>query len=223
MLNILLVEDDLDLAKTVVEYLELEQVNCDHASNGVAGFNLASQHKYDVILLDLNLPRMDGLSVCEKLRSDGNDTPILMITARVQLDDKIDGFRVGTDDYLVKPFELKEMVVRIDALSRRRSGQTQRLSCGDLEMNLSQRSVTRSGQTLKLSPTNWRLLETLLRHSPNVVSREELEKSVWGDEPPDSNSLKVHLHNLRKVIDTPFSDSLIQTVSGHGFTIRVPE
>ena len=115
------------------------------------------------------------------------------------------------------------MVVRIDALSRRRSGQTQRLACGDLEMNLSQRSVNRAGQTLKLSPTSWRLLETLLRHSPNVVSREELEKSVWGDEPPDSNSLKVHLHNLRKVIDTPFSKPLIQTVSGHGFTIRVPE
>lgn len=220
MLNVLLVEDDIDLAKTVIEYLELEKISCDHASNGVAGLNLATQHFYDSILLDLNLPRLDGLSVCQQLRALGNDTPILMLTARDQLSDKLDGFHAGTDDYLVKPFELKEMVVRIKALSKRRSGQSQYLRCSDLEMNLNERTVVRAGQVIKLSPITWRFLESLLRASPNVISRQELEQAVWGDELPESNSLKVHLFNLRKAIDTPFSIPLLHTISGHGFALR---
>ena len=223
MLNVLIVEDDLDLAKTILEYLELEDISCDHASNGVRGLNLIKENNYDVILLDINLPRMDGLSVCNKLRKEGNDTPILMITARDQLNDKIEGFHVGTDDYLVKPFELKELTARIHALSRRRSGQVQLLRCADLEMDMNNRSVIRNGQTIKLSPTSWRLLETLLRHSPNVVSKRELEKVVWGDEPPDSNSLKVHIFNLRKAIDNPFALSLLHTIQNHGFALRLED
>jgi DNA-binding response OmpR family regulator len=220
MLNVLIVEDDLDLAKTIAEYLELEEIACDHASNGVAGLNLAQQNNFDVILLDLNLPRLDGLGVCQQLRQAGNDTPVLMITARDQLDDKIEGFRVGTDDYLVKPFELKELIVRINALARRRSGQAQLLRYSDLEMNLNTRSVTRAGQALKLSPTTWRLLEILLRQAPNVVLKQELEQAVWGSELPDSNSLKVHLFNLRKAIDAPYPTPLLQTIAGHGFALR---
>lgn len=220
MLNVLIIEDDLDLAKTMIEYLELDGMRCDHASNGVSGLNLAKQHRFDVVLLDLNLPRLDGLSVCQQLRQDGNDTPVLMITARDQLDDKIDGFRVGTDDYLVKPFELKELIVRINALARRRSGQAQTLRYEDLEMNLSEHKVERGSQNLKLSPTAWRLLETLLRYAPNVVSKQVLEQAVWGDELPDSNSLKVHMFNLRRVVDTPYPTSIIKTVSGHGFVLR---
>lgn len=109
MLNALLIEDDLDLAQTVVQYLALEQIRCDHASNGIAGLNLMLRERYDVLLLDLNLPRLDGLSVCERLRGAGDDTPVLMLTARDRLEDKIDGFRAGTDDYLIKPFELREL------------------------------------------------------------------------------------------------------------------
>jgi len=223
MLTLLLVEDDLDLAQTLVDYLDLEDIRCDHASNGMAGLELMRRGRYDALLLDLNLPRLDGLSVCQRLRTDGNDTPILMLTARDQLEDKLDGFRAGTDDYLVKPFALQELVVRVQALARRRSGQAQCLRCTDLEMNLAERSATRAGQSLKLTPTGWRLLEALMRASPAVVSRQALESAVWGEEMPDSDSLKVHLFHLRKAVDAPFPTQLIQTVPGHGFVIKGPD
>jgi DNA-binding response OmpR family regulator len=220
MLNVLLVEDDIDLAETVVDYLELEKIHCDYASNGISGLQLVRENRYDVLLLDLNLPRLDGLSVCQQMRAAGDDTPVLMLTARDQLGDKIAGFNAGTDDYLVKPFEMKELVVRLLALSRRRSGQVRRLHCGDLEMNLSERTLLRAGKTIKLSPTGWQLLEALMRASPSVMSRRELETAVWGDEIPDSNSLKVHLFHLRKAIDAPFDMPLLHTVTGHGFALR---
>lgn len=220
MLNVLLVEDDLDLADTVVQFLELEGITCHHAANGMAGLQLAGEGQYQVLLLDLNLPRLDGLTLCERLRSSGDDTPILMLTARDGLDDKLAGFEAGTDDYLVKPFALQELVVRLEALARRRSGQVQKLSCGDLEMDLSDKTVIRGSTSLKISPTGWRLLEALLRASPEVVSRQTLEEAVWGDDIPDSNSLKVHIFNLRKVIDTPFPAPLLHTVAGHGFALK---
>ena len=219
MLKLLLVEDDLDLAQTLIQYLELEEMRCDHASNGVAGLNLCKANQYDVLLLDINLPRMDGLTLCQTLREWGDDTPVLILTARGQLDDKLQGFNAGSDDYLVKPFELQELVVRIQALSRRRSGEIQKLTCGGLEMNLREHSVQRDGRRLKLSPTGWLLLEQLLRASPAPVSREALMDAVWGDEQPDSNSLKVHIFNLRKVIDGGFVTPLLHTVNGVGFAL----
>jgi len=222
MLKSLLVEDDLDLAQTLVQYLELESIICDHASNGIAGLNLINQNSYDVLLLDINMPRLDGLSLCQRLREQGNDTPILMLTARGQLGDKLEGFSAGTDDYLVKPFEMQELVARGLALASRRSGQVQKLSCDDLQMNLSDRSVSRNGQILKLSPTSWRLLECLMRASPSPVSREALMDAVWGEDHPDSNSLKVHIFNLRKVIDGSFQKPLLRTISGVGFAIKPP-
>lgn len=220
MLNVLLVEDDLDLADTVVQYLEIEGISCVHGANGMAGLQLAREGGYHVLLLDLNLPRLDGLSLCEQLRASGDDTPILMLTARDGLDDKLEGFQAGTDDYLVKPFALQELVVRINALARRRSGQVQKLSCADLEMNLSDKTVTRGSTIIKLSPIGWRLLEALLRASPDVISRQELEEAVWQDDLPDSNSLKVHIFHLRKAIDVPFATPLLQTIKGHGFALR---
>lgn len=220
MLNILLIEDDLDLADTVVQYLELEGIRCDHAANGMAGLQLATEGHYQVLLLDLNLPRLDGLSLCQRLRAAGDDTPILMLTARDSLDEKVAGFQAGTDDYLVKPFALQELIVRVEALARRRSGQVRKLSCGDLEMHLGEKTVTRNTLPIKLSPIGWRLLETLLRASPEVVSRQALEEAVWGDDFPDSNSLKVHMFHLRKAVDGPFATDLLQTVAGHGFAIR---
>lgn len=223
MLNVLLIEDDLDLAETVIQYLEFENIRCDYASNGMAGLQLLRDNRYQVVLLDLNLPRLDGLSLCKRLRSDGNDTPILMLTARDRLDDKLAGFEAGTDDYLVKPFELQELVVRIHALSKRRSGEVQKLRYDDLEMDLQIRSVTRNGVRLKLSPTGWTLLEVLLRAAPAVVSRQDLEESIWGDDIPDSNSLKVHMFHLRKAINTPFAKPVLHTIPGHGFALSVSE
>ncbi|WP_317932927.1 response regulator transcription factor [Halioxenophilus sp. WMMB6] len=218
MLTVLLVEDDLDLAATVVQYLSLEGVECDHASNGVAGLELMRRQQYDVLLLDLNLPKLDGLSVCQQLRRDGNDTSILMLTARDQLQDKLAGFDSGTDDYLVKPFELQELVVRIKALAKRRSGQTRVLRWADLEMNLDSKQVTRAGRPIKLSPLAWQLLEELMRAAPAVVAKAQLEQSLWGDDLPDSNALKVHLHHLRKALAG--ADAVVETVAGQGFALR---
>ncbi|MCW7753014.1 response regulator transcription factor [Desulfobotulus sp. H1] len=220
MLSVLLVEDDLDLAETLIDYLALESVLCDHAGNGMAGMQLIRNNCYDVILLDINLPRMDGLHVCETVRREGKETPVLMLTARGQLEDKLEGFGAGADDYLVKPFELKELVVRIHALAGRRSGQTRLLRCGDLEMNMMARRVTRAGKEIRLSPTGWKILEALMRSTPETVSRQKLTEAVWGEDPPDSDSLKVHLFHLRKALDAPFEQSMIQTVPGHGFAIR---
>ena len=219
MLNILLVEDDFDLAETVIDYLELEGIHCEYASNGSAGRQLIGQNSYDVILLDLNLPHIDGLSLCRQARSNGDETPVLMLTARDQLADKLDGFDAGTDDYLVKPFELQELAVRIQALANRRSGQARCLRYQDLEMNLSRHTVTRSGRALRISPTGWRILEALLRAAPYTISRAKLINTVWGEDSPDSDSLKVHLHHLRKTVDGPFPTPLVQTVTGHGFAI----
>lgn len=223
MLNALLIEDNLDLANTVIDYLSLEKIDCDHASNGISGLELLKNNQYDVLLLDLNLPRLDGLEVCEKLRRMGADIPILMLTARDQLKDKIAGFDAGTDDYLVKPFELEELVVRVQALSKRRSNQAQLLRCGDLVMNLTEKTVERDNQLLKLSPIAWKLLEALLRSSPSPLTRYQLETAIWGDELPESNNLKVHLFNLRKAVDGPFESALIHTISRHGFALRAEQ
>jgi len=219
-LEVLLVEDDIDLAKTIVLYCELEDIVCDHASNGASGLNLARENNYQVLLLDVNLPRMDGLTVCESLRGDGNDTPVLMLTARTALEDKLAGFQAGTDDYLVKPFDMEELIARIHALASRRSGQVQKLEVGDLSLDLKNKTVQRGEDLLKLSPTNLKMLETLMRSSPNVVSKRELEQAVWGEEPPDSNSLSVHIYNLRKAVDREGDEPLIQTVTGHGFALK---
>jgi len=219
-MNVLLVEDDHDLACTVIDYLALEQIDSDHASNGVAALNLLRSHRYDVILLDINLPRLNGFSVCQQLRLDGLDTPVIMLTARDQLSDKLEGFRAGTDDYLVKPFELEELVVRLQSLARRRSGQVQQLQYRDLTMNLSERQVSRGGERLHLSPSNWTLLEVLLRAAPASVTKNQLERALWGDDSPDSNALKVHMFKLRKAINIDGAPALIHTLSGFGFVLR---
>lgn len=218
-MNILLVEDDIDLAETVCEYLEMEGMNCVHALNGEAGLSIALDNKFQVILLDLNLPRLDGLSLCKKLRDEGDDTPILMLTARDSLDNKIDGFQAGTDDYLIKPFALQELMFRIIALSKRRSGLVRKLYCHDLEMDVETKTILRADQQINLSPSLWKILEVLVRASPKVVPRTELETAVWGEDIPESNSLKVQMHHLRRAVDSPFPHQLIHTVPRHGFAI----
>lgn len=220
MLNLLLVEDDIDLATAVVEYFELESINCDHAANGVAGLKFIEENTYHAIILDLNLPRMDGISVCKAARNKGIDTPIIMLTARDSLDDKLLGFKSGTDDYLVKPFAIEELLVRVQALAGRRSGQVQVLSVADLQLDLTNKRASRGEHQIKLSPTTWKIAEVLVRASPNALSRSDLMQAVWGDEQPDSNSLKVHIYNLRKQLEQEGKPSLLHTIPGHGFAIR---
>ena len=219
----LLVEDNVSLAQTVIAYFDLEGIDCDYASTGSQGLDLALSNVYQAILLDINLPRMNGLEVCEVLRNRGVDVPVLMLTARDSLADKLAGFDAGTDDYLVKPFELSELTARVKALAKRRSLLAQQLEVGPLLMDLSLKTACRHGQILSLTPTCWTLLEILMRESPNVVSREKLQNAIWkGSDLPNSNVLKVHLYKLRQQVDKPFSTKLIHTVAAHGFAIRVP-
>lgn len=223
MLNVLLVEDDLDLAATLMDVMQLENMACDHASNGLAGLQLLQQQQYDVLVLDLNLPKLDGLSVCRQAREQGQDMPVLMLTARDALDDKLQGFEAGSDDYLVKPFEVEELLARIRVQARRRSGQARRIWRGDIQMWLDEHRAQRGERILNLSPTGWRLLECLLRASPSPVSREKLISAVWGENPPDSNSLKVHIHKLRKTLEQGGEPSCIFHIAGAGFALQLED
>jgi len=218
-INVLLVEDDIDLASTMVDYFEIESISCDHAANGIHGLSLIENNHYDVILLDINLPRLDGLSVCHKVRSMSNDTPILMLTAKDSLSDKIAGFDAGTDDYLVKPFEMEELVVRIGALSKRRSGQMSTLTVGQLTLNLPQRIACHNDENLKLTPITFKLLKKLMQSYETPVARTKLMHAIWGDEQPDSNSLKVHIHHLRKQFEQNNVKLSIITEPGYGFML----
>jgi DNA-binding response OmpR family regulator len=219
----LLVEDNASLAQTVIAYFDLEGIDCDYAATGRQGLELALSKDYQAILLDINLPRMNGLEVCEALRNRGVDVPVLMLTARDSLADKLAGFDAGTDDYLVKPFELSELAARVKALAKRRSSLAKQLQVGPLMMDLSLKTAFREGQVIRLTPTCWKLLEILMQESPNVVSREKIQSAIWSEpDIPDSNALKVHLYKLRQQIDKPFSTKLIHTVATHGVAIRVP-
>ncbi|PAJ73543.1 two-component system response regulator [Pseudoalteromonas sp. NBT06-2] len=218
--HILLVEDDLDLAATIIDYLELEEICCDHASNGVIGLQLIEKNYYDMAILDINMPRMNGLSLCKSVRDLGFNMPILMLTARDSLPDKLAGFEVGTDDYMVKPFEMLELIARINVLAKRQSGQSQQFSVADLTVDFESKIAKRQQRELKLSPTGWKLLEVLLRKSPQVISREQLSRTIWGDDIPDSNSLKVHIFKLRQQVDSEDDTKLLKTISGQGFALK---
>lgn len=219
MLSVLLVEDDRDLALSIIDHLELDKVICDYASNGLEGSALIERNQYDVIILDINMQGMDGLSLCEKIRSQGNDTPVLMLTARDSLANKLEGFTAGADDYMVKPFEIEELVARLQVLSKRRSGQVSQLAVGPLSLNLNNRTGRLNNQPIKLTPTAFKLLETLLRASPNPVSQTDLFQKIWGDDLLDSNKLRVHIHKLRKILGLADAEYLLKTAPGFGFYI----
>jgi DNA-binding response OmpR family regulator len=179
-----------------------------------------------VVVLDLMLPRMDGLEVCRRLRNEAKKaTPVLMLTARDTLDDKVRGLEAGGDDYLVKPFAIQELEARIRALIRRdrRQVSAEVLQVDDLVLDTATLRVTRGGRELQLSPIGLRLLAILMRESPRVVSRRDIEREIWSDSLPDSDTLRSHLYNLRKVIDKPFQVSLLHTVHSAGYRLAAPE
>ena len=224
-MHILVIEDNSDIAANIGDYLEDRGHTVDFAADGVTGLHLAIVHDFDAIVLDLNLPGMDGLEVCRKLRNEARkQTPVLMLTARDTLDNKLAGFESGADDYLIKPFALQEVEVRLNALARRGKGiQSRELQVGDLEYNLDTLEVRREGKLLQLNPTALKILQALMEASPAVVTRQELETRVWGEELPDSDSLRVHIHGLRSVVDKPFPTQLIQTRHGIGYRIAPPD
>ncbi|NQY86000.1 MAG: response regulator transcription factor, partial [Alcanivorax sp.] len=220
-LSVLLVEDHRQLAQTVVEFLEQEGALVDYASDTTLARTLVQEHHYDILVLDVMLPGEDGYSFCQYLRKELSlDTPVIFMTARDQLDDKLEGFARGGDDYIVKPFALPELVARVQALVRRerREVAPNLLTVADLQLDPARQEVRREGQLLKLSPTAFRILRILMRESPKVVSREQLEHELWGDLVPDSDALRSHLYNLRKAVDKPFEHALLETLPGVGFS-----
>lgn len=222
--RVLLVEDHRTLAETVLDFLQTVGFETDYAADGLSGLQLASQHHYDVIVLDVMLPGLNGFELCARLRQQkGVTTPILLLTARDQLQDKLEGFQQGADDYLVKPFDLPELVARLVALVRRSRGELTQdiLQVADLSLNTGTLEVRRAGQVLHLSPTCLRILKILMRESPNVVSREALEQELWGDLLPDSDTLRSHLYKLRRAVDKPFAQPLLHTLAGQGFKLAV--
>jgi DNA-binding response OmpR family regulator len=219
---VLLVEDNRGISETVGEFLERRGYSVDYAADGVTGLHLAVSNSYDVIVLDLMLPGMDGLDVCRKLRQEAKkSTPVLMLTARDTLEDKVTGLDAGADDYLVKPFEVKELEARVRALIRRDRRQVSQevLRVGDLVLDTATLRLTRAGKDLGVSPIGLKLLTILMRESPRVVSRRDIEREVWGDMLPDSDTLRSHLYNLRKVIDKPFQNQLLHTIHSAGYRL----
>lgn len=222
MPTILLIEDHHDIAELVGGYLEASDYVVDYAVDGVTGLHLAVSQDFDAIILDLMLPGMDGLEVCRKLRGEaGKDTPLLMLTARDTLEDKIAGLDAGADDYLVKPFEIEELEARIRAMLRRsrREMITESLQVGDLTVDTGTLEARRQGQLISVTPIGLKLLLALMKASPRLISRRDLEREVWGDIVPDSDALRSHLYTLRKAIDKPFDRPLLQTVPGVGFRL----
>ncbi len=224
-LRILVVEDNADIAENIGDYLEQQGHILDFAMDGIGGLHLAVTHDFDVIVLDIMLPGMDGLTFCRKLREEASiKTPVLMLTARDTLSDKLEGFDAGADDYLVKPFALEELAARIGVLARRSSQiLPSRLCLSDLEVDIGKMQVQRAERKIELNRACLKILIMLLKAHPNVVTRKELEQALWGDEPPDSDALRSHIYTLRSAIDRPFKHALLETVHGVGYRLVVPD
>lgn len=225
-MRILIIEDNRDILANLYSFLEPLGYTLDCAENGFAGLTRASEGDYDAIVLDLLLPGLDGLELCRRLREElRRSTPVLMLTARDTLDDKVAGFESGADDYLVKPYSLIELDARLKALIRRvkNNHYEATMSLGPLRFNPETFELTRNGCPLELTPAGYRLLGALLRAAPHVVSRQTLERELWGDDPPDSEALRTHIYTLRQVLDRPFSQPMLKTVHGLGYRLVDPD
>jgi len=224
--TVLIVEDHQALAQTIADHLEMAGFIVDFAADGLTGLHLAVTNPYDAIILDVMLPGIDGFSICDKIRKDAkSDVPIIMLTARDQIGDKLKGFHNGADDYLAKPFNPDELVARLQSLVRRHRGEfdTKALKVGDLVYDLGTMEVTRAKQKLKVSPTGLQILKILMKKSPDIVTKDELAQQLWGDLMPDSDVLRSHLYILRKTIDKPFDQQLLHTIPGVGVKLAEEE
>jgi DNA-binding response OmpR family regulator len=221
-INVLAIEDNQLTADLLIRTLSRSGYSLDVCHRGGDGLERLVSEQYDVILLDLSLPDMDGLNVCREVRNRGDNTPILMLSARDQLLDRVEGLRIGADDYLTKPFKTVELEARIQALVRRASAGNPAvdvLKVGDLQMDIPRRTVTRSGEDIFLTPKEFALLEILMRHPGEVISADQLYQRVWGGRKPDTNVVQVALHQLRRKLSHG-QDSLIETVRGFGYRLR---
>ena len=221
-MHILVIEDHPDLAANLGDFLGALGHSVDFAADGPGGLSLALAGGHDLIVLDRMLPGMDGATVCKKLRAEANSTPVLMLTALDTVPNRVEGLAAGADDYLVKPFSLTELAARLNALHRRANGHnggTGVLRVADLTLNTDTAEAHRADKKLEITRAERRLLEVLLRRSPKLVSRDELERALWGDDAPDGDVLRAHMHNLRNAVDKPYPQKLIHTVHGEGYRL----
>ncbi|QJD67049.1 response regulator transcription factor [Xanthomonas campestris pv. badrii] len=221
-MRLLVIEDNRNMVANLFDYFEARGHTLDAAPDGITGLHLATTQQYDVLVLDWMMPRMDGPEVLRRLREQHHsELPVIMLTARDELPDKIAGFRAGADDYLTKPFALPELEVRIDALLARAHGRrrSKLLQVADLRLDLATLEATRSGQVLHLYPACRKLLEVLMQASPAAVTRQRLEQALWGDDPPDGDMLRSHIYELRRSVDGPFAHKLIHTLPRLGYRL----
>jgi DNA-binding response OmpR family regulator len=223
-MRLLVVEDNRNLVGNLFDYFEPRGHEMDAAPDGIVGLHLAVTQHYDAIILDWMLPRLDGRALLQRLREHAIDTPVIMLTARDELPDKIAGFRAGADDYLTKPFALPELEVRLEAVLARAHGRrsTRTLEVHDLRLNLDTLEASRAGQPLHLYPAGRKLLEVLMQASPAAVDRQQLEHALWADAPPDGDMLRSHVYELRRSVDGPFAVKLIQTLPRFGYRLAAP-
>ncbi|GHO94682.1 DNA-binding response regulator [Reticulibacter mediterranei] len=222
-MHILVVEDEERLARLLRRILTGERHTVDLAHDGISGRDLALSNNYDAIILDVMLPGIDGMEICRQMRAEQVTTPVLMLTARGAVEDRVTGLNVGADDYLVKPFVVKELVARVNALLRRRDRRFEmnaHLSVSDLTLDLVSHEAHRAGRLIELTAKEYSLLEYLMRHPNQVLSRDQIISSVWGyDTEALSNVVDIYIHFLRDKVDKGFSHSLIKTVRGLGYKI----
>lgn len=221
-LTVLLIEDNQAISANIADYFGLKGATVDFASQGKQGLALALANYYDVIILDLSLPLLDGLTVCTALRQRANrHIPILMLTARDTLNDKLQGFSSGADDYLTKPFALEELWVRSQVLAKRQLQQPYQLRLGNLTLDKHSRQLSCAGGTVHLTPTAWQLLWLLLEAHPRPISRSELCSKIWGDELTESDALRSHLYQLRKALQ--LADATVRPITLHGVGFALQE
>jgi len=221
-MRVLIIEDERDIAENIFDYLESRGHVADTAGDGLTGLHLATTQDWDAIILDLRLPGLNGLSLCEKLRNEAQrDTPVLMVTARDTLENKLEGFSRGADDYIVKPFALAEVEARLIALHKRNKKQVvgSTLRVGDIMFDTRTLQVERGGRRLRLAPKCLRILELLMREPNRVWTRAQLEMAVWGDTQPDSDSLRTHMYALRRALSIDGEKDPIDTVHGYGYRL----
>lgn len=217
--KILVVDDDRGHIENVLDAFESRDWEVVGVASAAEADKALAKATFDLILLDVNMPGMDGMQYCRQLRMSGNKTPIMMCTANAELEQKIAGLEIGADDYITKPFSLRELCARIEAMLRRL--RPERLQVGDLIFDTKLLKVTRAGQEISLKPTSLKILNELMRLSPGIVRRDRLEQAIWGGEPPDSDSLRANLYLLRQEVDKPFKTKLIHTHVGIGWSISV--